>query len=86
MPSRIPADEPLYAAQERIYARGKPTCKNGHIWESNTTRWRFRDRSDRKGHASNGWERDCLTCKEVSRGTTNTGMRTKSWLPGATNG
>jgi hypothetical protein len=27
-----------------------------------------------------------LVCKEVSRGTTASGMRTKSWLPGATNG
>lgn len=46
---------------------GRDTCANGHPWTRATTRWRYRDRSDRTdGHAGSGWERDCLTCKEMA--------------------
>jgi hypothetical protein len=81
---RVNANESLEKAQERIFNRGKSTCSNGHPWQNATTRWRWRDRSHRKGHGSIGWERDCLVCKQVSAGTGGTGLRTTTWLKGAT--
>ena len=64
---------------------GREYCANGHKWEANTTRWRLRDRTnraDKKG--SIGWERDCLVCKEIAQGRKGSGLKTQSWLPGAT--
>ena len=64
---------------------GKETCANGHKWESNTTRWRLRDRTGRKDKkGSIGWERDCLVCREVAKGRQGSGLRSQSWIPGGT--
>ena len=70
--------------KDPITINGKPTCGNGHAWKPQTTRWRFRDRMNRKGHESYGWERDCLVCKSVSQGRGGSGLRTQTWLAGAT--
>lgn len=70
--------------QEPKIIKGNPTCANGHLWRPETTRWRYRNRSERAEHGYTGWERDCLTCREVARGRTGSGLRSQSWLPGAT--
>jgi len=70
--------------KDPITIEGKLTCGNGHDWKPETTRWRFRDRRNRKGHNSFGWERDCLVCKSVSQGRGGSGLRTQRWLAGAT--
>lgn len=49
--------------------QGKLECANGHVWCAETTRWRFRDRSDRPGHPYSGWERDCLECRRKNSAT-----------------
>ena len=63
---------------------GAETCANGHRWTNETTRWRWRDRSGRPGHGYAGWERDCLLCKKIARWREGSGLRSQSWLPGAT--
>lgn len=64
--------------------KGKETCKNGHPWTKETTRWRYRERPNRGKHSWTGWERDCLVCHQVSAGRSGSGLRSQSWLPGAT--
>lgn len=52
-----------------VEINGSATCGNGHEWRHETTRWRWRDRTDRPKHGWAGWERDCLVCKAKSNST-----------------
>lgn len=63
---------------------GCGTCANGHEWTAKTTRWRYRERLNRGRHSWTGWERDCLVCKAVGRGRSGSGLRSQTWLAGAT--
>lgn len=72
-----------------IEISGRDECANGHAWEGETTRWRLRHRPDRwvagkLRRARTGWERDCLLCKEHAKGRSGSGLRSQSWMPGAT--